>query len=999
LKFRFTIIVFILGCIICLPAVLTARADELSFPFEFEPPLIEEAGEYNRVTMEGCELWRITGKPVVPFKGVAVLIPPEREVAGVRYQTGKEITLPGSYYLEPGGACYPLSRPDLKREVTPDPDIYNSLLSYPGRILADINRQEKTGYSLLYFNLYPLNYLPAAREISYYRSIRIVITLKDLSRKRSARLPAVRGLSGDMEAVAALVVNPELIPTYRPPLRSSAVDPLESYSQVIITGNALASSFEHLRDHRISRGVSSTIVTVEDIVADPDYRWDGAYGDDVAWADDTAARIRNFIRDAYGNWETEYILLGGDYSVVPFRLFWVVAKDPDLEWPYITEMPSDNYFGCLDGSYNSNGNSRWGEETDGVEGGDVDLTFEVHVGRAGVNSAEQIGNLTDKIIAYEESNSEIIKEVLMAGEHLGFGGDSEYAKPSMEEIRLGSSAHGYTTAGFVENSWFESTDTLYHMDGIWSSSTLIGRINSGIALTNHLGHASKTYCMKLHIGDFSSFTNTDYFFGYSQGCSPGRFDTGGSWCEEITRNEYGAFAFIGNVRYGFGLSNSTDGPSQKFQRPFWDGLVSEGIKEIGKLNSYSKEYNIPRINEPVSRWVYYEVTLFGDPATRLHDGSTSPTPIPSATPTATPTTTPTVQSTRSPSPTPTAIPSATPYLTPVPTIKPSSTPTPLPTTTPTAIPSATPHLTPIEPSSTPTSTPTPSPTTTCCGTTTPTATLEPSITPTPSVATPTVTPSPGPTSSPPESITCLAGDGDYNGDGTSEIAIYRPGIGLWAIRGMSRFYFGGGDDIPVPGDYRGDGTTAAAVFRSAQSLWLIRGLSSFYFGASTDWPVPGDYDGDGSHEPGIFREESGLWAVRDLTRVYFGGDGDLPVPGDYTGEGTIEIGIFRPGTGLWALRGVNRVYFGRSGDSLIPADYDGDGEEEIAVFRAPIGLCAIRGMTRLYFGNGSDSPVPADYAGTGSVGVGIFREAPGLWAIQKVTRVYFGGVGDILVTK
>ena len=828
------------------------------------------------------------------------------------------------------------------------------------------------GYRLLYFNLYPLNYIPASREISYYRSIRVIITLKDTSRKRMARLPSVRGLSADREAVAALVVNPELILAYQPPDRRSAVDPLESYSQVIITGNALASSFEHLRYHRISRGVSSIIVTVEDIVSDPDYRCAGAYGDGVAWADDTAARIRNFIRDAYQNWETEYILLGGDYSVVPFRLFWVVAEDPDPGGPYITEMPSDNYYGCLDGSYNYNGNSRWGEETDGAGGGDVDLTFEVHVGRAGVNSAEQIGNLTDKIIAYEESNSEITKEVLMAGEYLGFGGDSEYAMPSMEEIRLGSSAHGYTTAGFVDNSWFESSDTLYDMDGSWSSSTLIGRINSGIALTNHLGHASKTYCMKLNISDFSSFTNTDYFFGYSQGCNPGRFDTGGSWCEEITRNEYGAVAFIGNVRYGFGLSNSTDGPSQKFQRPFWDGLVSEGIKEIGKLNSYSKEYNIPRINEPVSRWVYYEVTLFGDPATRLHDGSASPTPIPTATPTSTPTTTPTVQPTRSSSPTPTAIPSSTLYLTPVPTIKPSSTPTPDPP---------------------------PSPRITCPGTSTPPATLEPSIAPTPSVATPTVTPSPGPTSSPPESITYLAGDGDYNGDGTAEIAIYRPGTGLWAIRRMSRFYFGGGDDIPVPGDYRGDGTTAAAVFRPAQSLWLIRGLSSFYFGASTDRPVPGDYDGDGSHEPGIFREESGLWAVRDLTRVYFGGDGDLPVPGDYTGEGTIEIGIFRPGTGLWALRGVNRVYFGRSGDSLIPADYDGDGEEEIAVFRAPIGLCAIRGMTRLYFGNGSDSPVPADYAGTGSVGVGIFREAPGLWAIQKVTRVYFGGGGDIPVTK
>jgi len=977
LKFRFTIIFAFLGLILFLPAAFSTGSDELIFDFKFEAPLIEKAGRYDRVSMEGCEQWRLRGKPEVPFKGVAVLIPSEKEVAGVRYETGKEIQLPGSYFLAPGGSCYPLSRPDLKREVSPDPDIYNSHHPYPGRILSDTNRQDKSGYRLLYCNLYPLSYLPRSRQISYYRSIRIIITLKDVTRKKSARLPQVRGLSGDRAAVAELVINPELILTYQSSLLRSAVDPVETYSHVIITSGALGPSFEVLRDHRISHGVSSTIVTVEDIVADPDYRWNGAFGDGVAWADDTAARIRNFIRDAYQNWETEYILLGGDYSIVPFRLFWVIAEDPDPGGPYIDEMPSDNYYGCLDGSYNYNGNSRWGEETDGAGGGDVDLTFEVHVGRAGVNSAEQIGNLTDKIIAYEESNSGIAKKVLMAGEYLGFGGDSEYSKPSMEEIRVGSPAHGYTTDGLAENSWFEASDTLYDMDGTWSASTLIGKINSGIAITNHLGHASSTYCMKLHIGDFSSFTNTDYFFGYSQGCSPGRFDTGGSWCEEITRNEHGAFAFIGNVRYGFGLSNSTDGPSQKFNRPFWHGLVSEGIKEIGRLNSYSKEYNISRINEPVSRWVYYEVTLFGDPATRLHDGSASPTPIPSATPISTLITTPTVQPTGSPSTTPTVSPSATPNLTPVPTIKPSSTPTPVPSRSPA---------------------PTPSPTTTCRGTSTPPATPEPSITPTAVVATPTVPTIPGPTSSTPESIDYLAGDGDYNGDGTAEIAIYRPVTGLWAIRGMSRFYFGGRDDIQVPGDYRGDGTTAPAVFRADKSIWIVRGLSSFYFGGSSDRPVPGDYDGDGTCDTGIFREESGLWAVRDLTRVYFGGDGDLPVPGDYTGEGTIEIGIFHPATGLWALRGVSRVYFGRSGDSLIPADYDGNGEWEIAIFRPTNSLWAIRGVTRLYFGGETDEAVPGVYNGDGSENIAIFRESSGLWAVRSVTRVYFGGVGDIPIT-
>ena len=40
-------------------------------------------------------------------------------------------------------------------------------------------------------------------------------------------------------------------------------------------------------------------------------------------------------------------------------------------------------------------------------------------------------------------------------------------------------------------------------------------------------------------------------------------------------------------------------------------------------------------------------------------------------------------------------------------------------------------------------------------------------------------------------------NGDYNGDGTSNIAIFRVGSGLWAIRGITRVYFGTSGDIPV----------------------------------------------------------------------------------------------------------------------------------------------------------------------------------------------------------
>ncbi len=251
-------------------------------------------------------------------------------------------------------------------------------------------------------------------------------------------------------------------------------------------------------------------------------------------------------------------------------------------------------------------------------------------------------------------------------------------------------------------------------------------------------------------------------------------------------------------------------------------------------------------------------------------------------------------------------------------------------------------------------------------------------------------------SSPPHSPIPVS---DFNGDGSAEIAVFRESSGLWAIRGMSRFYFGSPGDIPVPGDYNGDGTSDPGIFRSVSGLWAVRGFNRFYFGAVSDSPVPGDYDGDGTFDVGIFRESSGLWAMRGMSRVYFGASGDRPIPGDYNGDGGFEPGLFRPtgAGGLWAVRGVTRVYFGGSGDRAVPADYLGSGILVPAIFRASSGLWSIRGVTRTYFGSSIDTPVPADYTGDGRTDTGIFRDSSGLWALRGVTRIYFGQTGDIPV--
>jgi len=299
---------------------------------------------------------------------------------------------------------------------------------------------------------------------------------------------------------------------------------------------------------------------------------------------------------------------------------------------------------------------------------------------------------------------------------------------------------------------------------------------------------------------------------------------------------------------------------------------------------------------------------------------------------------------------------------------------------------------------TPTSTPTPTPTLTPI----PTLTPAPTLTPVPP-ATPTPTLEPTVPSTPPATPTPVEAAPpwiyDYNGDGTSDIAIFRDSSGLWAIRDLTRVYFGGSSDETVPGDYNGDGTTEIGIFRDSSGLWAIRDVTRAYFGGGGDLPEPGDYDGDGSADIGIFRSTSGLWAIRDVTRVYFGGSEDDPAPGYYDVNGSKDIGIFRGSSGLWAIRDITRVYFGGSTDEPVPGAYDDSGGWAAGIFRSSSGLWAIRGITRVYFGGSADGSVPADYAGTGIDSIGIFRSSSGLWAIRGLTRIYFGGTGDLQVTR
>jgi photosystem II stability/assembly factor-like uncharacterized protein len=241
--------------------------------------------------------------------------------------------------------------------------------------------------------------------------------------------------------------------------------------------------------------------------------------------------------------------------------------------------------------------------------------------------------------------------------------------------------------------------------------------------------------------------------------------------------------------------------------------------------------------------------------------------------------------------------------------------------------------------------------------------------------------------------------GDYDGDGRSNIAIFRPLNGLWAVQGLGRIYFGTSADIPASGDYNGDGTTDVAVFRPANAMWALKNITRLYFGSSGDIPIPGDYNGDDSCDVAVYRGAAGLWAIRNLTSVYFGATGDQPVPADYNLDGFSDISVFRPSSVLWAIKNLTRAYFGSVLDVPVPAEFRWYNGADIAVYRYTTGLWAVRNSTRFYFGSSTDMPITGDFGGSSLDDTAIFRATNGLWAIRGITRAYFGATGDIPVTR
>jgi hypothetical protein len=589
---------FLLFVLLFVYADLNAR--DIEKTYYFDNYQVAQIDNYQTISFSNTLLSGKTGEPVLPYQSISLLLPPGETAESIEIIGEDETTIPGNFIIYPQQFVRPVSEVPsgdfVKNEL-----IYSMKGAYPLSQTGEITTQFMNGYSIALSAFTPLKYYPASGEASFYQKVTIRIhTQKDAKANN-----ALKNLTANKEVlkrVKGFVQNPDLVSLY-----PDKVSNTDDYQLLIISPVQFEDELSSLTYFYCRRGLNTKIISTDSIYS-------------AISGQDSQEKIRNFIIQEYQNYNVEYVLLGGDVELIPYRGFYchvqssVVYEDDDI--------PADLYYSALDGTWNDNGNNRWGEI------GEDDLLPEVSVARIPASNSTELNSLLNKTISYQSNPvlNELNKPIL-AGEDL-YSNPQTWGGDYLDLLIGHHEDNGYTTDGIPIDADIE---TLYDRDlGYWSGSTLVSKINGGKSFVYHAGHANSSYVMRLSTSNItnSNFSQVNgvthnYTIVNTIGCDCGAFDESDCIAEKMVNIQNFAAAFVGNSRYGWFNEGQTEGPSPHLQREFVDALYHEKLYRIGDAFLESKIQTAPWVNAPgqweegALRWCFYDINVLGEPAMAL----------------------------------------------------------------------------------------------------------------------------------------------------------------------------------------------------------------------------------------------------------------------------------------------------------------------------------------------------------------------------------------------
>ncbi len=193
-------------------------------------------------------------------------------------------------------------------------------------------------------------------------------------------------VTGELQKLVSLEISIETEPHTERPF-SIGEKSGDFKRMLIVTDSSLESIFEQLAQRRTDQGILTEVTTMDVVYATSSGR-------------DDAEKLRNFVKDYYTVNGLDYLLLGGDTDLVPFRYAFAMVCEGGIH-PREDSLPCDLYFSDLDGTWDDNMNDIFGEVED-----DVDLHPDIFVGRAAVDDFDEAQIFVDNIAAYEDCSHE-----------------------------------------------------------------------------------------------------------------------------------------------------------------------------------------------------------------------------------------------------------------------------------------------------------------------------------------------------------------------------------------------------------------------------------------------------------------------------------------------------------------------------------------------------------------------------------------------------------------
>ncbi len=387
-------------------------------------------------------------------------------------------------------------------------------------------------------------------------------------------------------------------PRFRPSLDGSPV------SYVIVTDQAMAPEFQRLADWKTRSGLPAVVRTVEWIREN--------YPDGV----DLPDKIRQFIRDAVTYWGTEWVLLGGDDPVIPVRY----GRSTNFGGE---EIATDLYYQCLDGNWNANGDTEWGE-ADANRPGHVDhadILPDVWLGRLPVSTPGQARVVVDKTLTYSidppvdagyPATALLLAEVLFPSSW----------SPSDTVIYDGAGLAEETSA-FLPGSI--AVTRLYENSGAFPGSrpeslpTVLSELDRGYGIVHHVGHGYFNN-MSVGLGGLSvTIPEADLLDNgnrasvlYAINCTSAAVDFDCIDEHFLTNPGGGAVAAIGATRSLF------PGTNHYYDVEFYRLMFQEGYDRLGRASSAAKMAFAPLSQtDNTHRWTQYTLMLLGDPGLKV----------------------------------------------------------------------------------------------------------------------------------------------------------------------------------------------------------------------------------------------------------------------------------------------------------------------------------------------------------------------------------------------